>query len=193
MGKVELSMEGTPLESTKEFYDLWLEDYEATFKKLLEMPAVGPLREKSEKMMRGFSNFSNLYASGMESNSHLQAVLTEAMRKTYEKAATEMEGELGPESYRDFYRIWVETYSSTFKEFFGSERFAADLGKFMSHSLDLQKYNQEMLEDNYLKPMNLPTKTEIDEINKELYSLKKKVKELTGQVRELTEKRKIHS
>ena len=46
----------------------------------------------------------------------------------------------------------------------------------MSYLLDVQKYNREMLEENYLKPLNLPTKTDIDEINKELYSLKKTVK-----------------
>jgi len=183
-------MEGTPFESTKEFYDSWLEGYGATFSRHLDMPAVGPLREKSEKMMKGFSNFSNLYESWMESNSHLQSVLMEAMRKTYEKTATETEGAVGPERYRDFYKVWIETYSRTFKEYLGSERFASDLGKLMSHSLDLQKYNKEMLEENYLKPMNLPTKTEIDEINKEVYSLKKKVKELTRQVRELSEKGK---
>jgi hypothetical protein len=55
--------------------------------------------------------------------------------------------------------------------------------------MDFQIYNREMLEENYLKPMNLPTKTEIDEINKELYSLKKKVKELTREIKELTEKK----
>jgi hypothetical protein len=44
-----------------------------------------------------------------------------------------------------------------------------------------------MLEENYLKPMNIPTKTEIDEIIKEVYSLKKKVRELTSQINELTE------
>jgi prefoldin subunit 5 len=34
--------------------------------------------------------------------------------------------------------------------------------------------------------MNLPLKAEIDEINKELYSLKKTVKELTSQIKELS-------
>ena len=46
-----------------------------------------------------------------------------------------------------------------------------------------------MFEEDYLKPMNLPTKTEIDEINKEMYSLKKIVKELTGQIKELSDQR----
>ncbi len=58
----------------------------------------------------------------------------------------------------------------------------------MSYFMEYQKYNREMLEENYLKPMNLPTKTEIDEINKELYSLKKTVKELTSQIKERPEK-----
>jgi len=56
----------------------------------------------------------------------------------------------------------------------------------MSSFIEAQKYNQEMLEESFLKPMNLPTKTEIDELNKELYSLNKKVKELTCKVNELS-------
>jgi hypothetical protein len=34
-----------------------------------------------------------------------------------------------------------------------------------------------------MKPMNLPTRTEIDEINREVYSLKKTLKELAEQVK----------
>jgi len=39
-----------------------------------------------------------------------------------------------------------------------------------------------MLEENYLKPSNLPTKSDIDELNRELYSLRKQVKELSGKI-----------
>ena len=40
-----------------------------------------------------------------------------------------------------------------------------------------------------LERMRIPTKTEIDEINKELYSLKKRVKELSSEIKELKEKK----
>lgn len=183
------SMEKSGFESTQEFYDQWLNTYKATMGKLVEMPAVGPAREKSEKMMKGFSTFVNLYAAGMDTSSNLQSVFMEAMRKVQEKTGSEMEGEISPEKCKDFYKIWIETYSETFKEFLKSGHFADDLGKLNSYLMDFQKYNREMLEDNYLKPMNLPTKTEIDEINKELYSLKKTVKELTSQIKELKEKK----
>ena len=184
-----LSMEKSDFESTQEFFDMYLKVYNATTGRLVEMPTLGPAREKSEKMMKGFSTFANLFAAGMDSNSNFQGVFMEAMRKVQEKTSTDMEGEISPEKYKDFYRIWIETYSETFKEFMKSGHFASDMGKLNSYLMDFQKYNREMLEENYLKPMNLPTKTDIDEINKELYSLKKTVKELTSQIKALEEKK----
>jgi hypothetical protein len=46
-----------------------------------------------------------------------------------------------------------------------------------------------MLEENILKPMNMPTSTDIDEINRELYSLKKTVKELNRKIYELSQEK----
>jgi class III poly(R)-hydroxyalkanoic acid synthase PhaE subunit len=179
-------MEKSSFESTREFFDIWLKNYEATYGRLMDMPALGPAREKSEKLMKEFSIGVNLYAAGMDSNINFQSVFMEAMRRMREKTATQMEGEISPEKYKEFYKIWVETYSETFKEFLKSGHFASDMGKFMSYFMEFQKYNREMLEENYLKPMNLPTKADIDEINKELYSLKKTVKELTSKIKELS-------
>ena len=186
---MEKSNTGSSFESTQEFFDFWLNTYQCTLGMLAKMPALGPAREKFEKQMKGFSDFANLYTAWMESNTDLQIVFMEAMRKVREKTAAEMTGNINPEQYKDFYKIWMETYSETFHEFLKSGHFANDLGKFMSSLLEFQKFNREMLEENYLKPMNLPTKTEIDEINKELYSLRKTVKELSSQVKELSRKK----
>jgi len=178
-------MEKSNFESTQEFYDQWINMYKATMGKLIEMPAVGPAREKSEKMMKGVSTFVNLYAAGMDTSSNLQKVFMEAMQKVQEKIPTEMDGEISHEKYKEFYDIWIQTYSETFKDFAKSGHFVSDLGRLNAHLMDFQKYNREMLEENCLKPMDMPTKTEIDEINKELYTLKKTVKELASQIKEL--------
>jgi class III poly(R)-hydroxyalkanoic acid synthase PhaE subunit len=183
-----LSMEKSGFEATQEFFNMWLKVYNATMGRLVEMPTMGLAREKSEKMMKGFSTSVNLFAAGMDSTANFQSVFMEAMRRVQEKIATDMEGEISPEESKDFYKIWIEMYSETFKEFLKSDHFASDMGKLNSYLMDFQKYNREMLEENYLKPMNLPTKKEIDEINKEIYSLKKTVKELNTQVKELQEK-----
>lgn len=185
--KTSKSKKESDFKSTQEYYDWWLNTYKTTMGRLVEMPVVGPAREKSEKMMKGLSTFVNLYAAGMDISSNLQTVFAEAMRKVQEKTANDMEREISPGKYKEFYNIWIETYSETFKEFSKSDHFVSDLGKLNSHLIDFQQYNREMLEENYLKPLNLPTKKEIDEINKELYSLKKTVKELVREIKELKE------
>lgn len=157
---------------------MWLKTYEATYGRLIEMPPMGPMREKSEKVMKNFSLSVNLYTAWMESLADFQSVFIEAMRRMREKMA--VEGEVSPEAYRDFYRLWIETYSETFKEFLKSGHFSSGMGRLMSYSIDFQKNNREMLEENYMKTLGLPTRTEIDEINREVYFLKKKVKELAG-------------
>lgn len=189
--KPGLSMDKTTrvksnVELTHEFFDLWLKTYESTYGRLLEVPAVGPTRERSEKIMRSFSVSVNLYTAWLESLVNFQNMFIEAMRRTREKMVTEMEGEIKPEIYKDFYRVWIETYSETFKEFLKSGHFSSDMGNLTSYFVDFQKTNRELLEENYLKPMSLPTRTEIDEINREVYTLKKAIKQLTSQIRELS-------
>ena len=177
----ETAAESATLETTREVFDLWLKAYEDTVGKMLNVPAVGPAREKVEKIMQGVPRITKYYASWMDTNLNFQTVFMEAMRKTREKL-----GEATPENYRDFYSIWLETYSDTFKDFLKSGHFANDIGKYVADMMDVGQYNKEMLEMNVLKPMNVPTKSEIDEIHKELYLLKKKVKELNRQVKSLT-------
>lgn len=181
-------MEKSNLEYTQDFFELWLNTYNSTLGRLVEMPALGPTREKYETLMKNFSVFVNLFATWMEASIDFQTVFMEAMRRVHEKTASEMKGDIGPDKYKDFYKIWIETYSDTFKEFLKSGHFASDIGKFMSYFMEFQKYNQELLEENYLQPLNLPTKTEINEINKELYSLKKTIKELNKLIKEMSEK-----
>lgn len=176
----------TYLESTQEFFDTWMNNYQSTFGKLTQVPAFGPIREKQEKIMKGFPVYVNLYNTWVESNINFQTVFTGAMKKTYEKMITETKGEITTTKYKDFYKIWLETYSETLKEFMKSGHFTTDMGKLMANFIDYQKYNKDMIEENILKPCNLPTKTEIDEINKDLYTLRKALKDLDKKTNEIS-------
>jgi hypothetical protein len=178
----------TYLDSTQEFFDMWMNNYQSTFGKLTHVPAFGPIREKQEKIMKGFPVYVNLYNTWVESNINFQTVFTEAMRKTYEKMITETKGEITTEKYKDFYKIWLDTYSETLKEFMKSGHFTSDMGKLMTHFMDYQKYSRDMVEENILKPGNLPTKTDIDEINKDLYTLRKALKDLDKKTNEISKK-----
>jgi polyhydroxyalkanoate synthesis regulator phasin len=179
-------MEETKLESSREFFDMWVKTYEATLGKIAEIPAIGPSREKSEKMSKGLPLYFSLYSTWMDTVVDFQNISMEAMKRMNAKNIS-LEDKTGTENYKELYNVWMESYSETFKEFLKSGHFSSDMGKFMSNFLDVQKFNRDMLEENYLKPSNLPTKSDIDEVNKELYFLKKQLKELSGKINELSE------
>lgn len=172
-------MEYSNFESTRELYDVWLKTYNSTFGRFVEMPVLGPTREKTDSIMKGFSNFANFLAIWLDFSSDFQKLFIESMQQVNEKIETGTNRVPGPERFKDYYNIWIETYSDTYKDFMRSDHFSSDMGKLMSYFMELQKYNREILEDNYLKQMNLPTKTDVDEINRELYSLRKKQKEFS--------------
>ncbi|HEY9245415.1 MAG TPA: poly(R)-hydroxyalkanoic acid synthase subunit PhaE, partial [Candidatus Methanoperedens sp.] len=157
----------------------------ATMGRITEMPAIGPAREKNEKLMKGFSNIVNLYVAWMEINFNFQTVFMQAMDKVHEKTELELKGEISPENSKQLYKIWIETCSETFKEFLKSNHFAADMGKLMSHFMEFQKLSPEILQENYLKQLNLPARAEIDEIYKELYHVKKTTKELKRKINDM--------
>ena len=176
------------LETTQEFVDMWTKNYQSTLGKLAQVPAFGPVREKQEKMMKSMPLYSKLYATWVDSNINLQSVLLEATRRTFEKtvelqinsSGCDKDGKscMDPEKYKEFYKIWIDTYSDTFKEFMKSGHYASDMGKFASIFIDFQSHNREMIEENYLKPNNIPTRTDIEEIHKESYNLRTTVKQL---------------
>jgi hypothetical protein len=182
------------LETTEEFMNMWTKNYQSTLGKLAQMPAFGPVREKQEKFMKSLPIYPKLYTSWIDSNINLQSVLLEATRRTFEKTmehridscAKDDKSYIDPEKYKEFYKVWIDTYSDTFKEFTKSEHYASDMGKFASIFIDFQKHNREMIEENYLKPNNLPTMTHIDNIHEELYDLRKTVKELERYTKELS-------
>ncbi|MFZ3166895.1 MAG: poly(R)-hydroxyalkanoic acid synthase subunit PhaE [Candidatus Methanoperedens sp.] len=181
-------MDRSSPKSPNNFFDQWSKTCEESFGHIGKLPAVGPSREKTEKMMKVFPLFMNFYNVWMDSISDFSKLSLEAMNRMHDKTAN-MGCEISPEKNKEIYNIWIETYSDTFKEFLGTGHFARDMGKITSVLIDAQKYNREMLEDNLLKPMNLPTSTDIDELNRELYSLKKTVKELTRKINELSQEK----
>jgi hypothetical protein len=190
----EIDPEGTRIEINHELFDLWLKAFGATYGRLMEVPAMGPMREKIGKLMKESSTSVSYSATMMESLMGFQSVFLQAMIKTQEKMTSriesdmesELEGKPTKETLRDFYNIWFETYSETFKEFLKSEKFASDLSTVLSRSIDFQKNNRTILEEILLKPNDLPTKSEIDDLTKEIYTLKRKMSELTSKLDKLS-------
>jgi len=91
------------------------------------------------------------------------------------------------EQIEAFKRIWIDIFDNDFTELFDSGRFGENYGKLVSKELELTKHWNNIT-NVMLQSVNLPSKEEIDEVYKEIHSLKKRVGKLEL---ELKKKEKI--
>ncbi len=87
-----------------------------------------------------------------------------------------------------FKRIWIDIFDNDFTELFDSGKFGENYGKLISKELELTKHWNNIT-NVILQSVNLPSKEEIDEIYKEMHSLKKRIGKLELELK----KRKMKS
>ena len=81
------------------------------------------------------------------------------------------------EQIEAFKRIWIDIFDNDFTELFDSGKFGVNYGKLVSKELELTKHWNNIT-NVILQSVNLPSKEEIDEIYKEMHSLKKRIGKL---------------
>ncbi len=81
------------------------------------------------------------------------------------------------EQIEAFKRIWIDIFDNDFTELFDSKKFGENYGKLVSKELELTKHWNN-ISNVILQSVNLPSKEEIDEIYKEMHSLKKRIGKL---------------
>ena len=104
---------------------------------------------------------SNTYSKGMK----------EIGEKTSEK---QYGSKADPKNYRN---IAIDAFEDAFTDLFGSEEFGVIYGKLLTDQLDLYKHLQNIAEQNF-KSLNLPTRSEIDEISKDIHELKRTIRDM---------------
>jgi archaellum component FlaC len=183
-------MENTDLQASHDFFELWEKAYEASYGRIIEIPTMGPSREGADRLRKNFEATVNLHAAWAQSIASFQSAFMEATRRTQEKVEKQVAEEgASPSSSKEYYELWMNTYSETFKEFLKSRFFASDLARLTSNSMDFQKSSRDLIEENFLRPANLPTRTEIDDLSKEVYLLKKQVREMARDLKKSAEKK----
>ena len=145
------------------------------------LSSVGPMRnfatstkkitneliEANEKLVE-FNNFLNEYYK------QLGETWAEAQKKVNLKIP---EIPQDSEQYDTYKRVWIDIFDNDFTELFDSSKFGENYGKLVSKELELTKHWNNIT-NVILQSVNLPSKEEIDEVYKEMHSLKKRVGKL---------------
>ncbi len=106
----------------KQFYDIWISTYGKIFEGLLSLPTMEHTGEAFENYtgihgiyLRSFAQISKIWR---DSFTMLYWPLTDSMMRLYEKTTELSRGEVKPETYREFYDIWIDVYKDIFSRLF---------------------------------------------------------------------------
>ena len=165
----------------KQMSTFWSDMISMMSSKPASMMAVGPLRNMATNLKKITSELTGANQEIIDFNNNLldyygklSETWIEAQKKVSSKMANVPQDGESLEAYK---RVWIDMFENNFTQLFDSKEFSKNYNNLVSKELDLMKRWNTIM-DIMLKASNLPTKEEIEEIYKEMHSLKQRLTKL---------------
>ncbi|OQY12062.1 MAG: hypothetical protein B6I30_05595 [Desulfobacteraceae bacterium 4572_187] len=173
-GKLQESAKTYNLEDP---FEAWTQLYEQEFRKFFKIPQLGLTRLYQEKMIRSMDKF-NIYQAAITEFSRLLLLPMEKSFQVLQEKLAELadKGDL-PEDSKKYYQIWIKILEGHYMTLFQSSEYTQSLNKTLNAMSEFSAVKKEILQD-FLNMLPVPTHKEMDELYKEIYLLKKRIKEL---------------
>jgi class III poly(R)-hydroxyalkanoic acid synthase PhaE subunit len=162
----------------------WTAIYEQSVQPLLKIPPVGLTRVHQEKINRLADKF-NAYQAAV---SEFQMLLYVPMEKSFADMRVELEKltEKG-EPAQDFkvhYGTWIKVLENHYMSLFRSQEYRLALSRLLNETAAFRVTGNDVLM-GFIEFLPIPTNREMDELYKELYTIKKQAKESAKKINKL--------
>ena len=148
---------------------------------LLKLPTIGPFHAFSQEIdpyLQGMLSINQtllkLQVDLNEYWSHMKNAYSNALKETTDRAPKTFNTKEDFENYR---KVIIEAFEDAFTTLFTSEEFPRVFNKVSNDQMELLKSIQQLIE-NSLQTLNLPTRSEINELAEEIHSLKRDIRNL---------------
>lgn len=154
----------------------WHSVYEQALDRLTQFPLLGLNRGFMLKFMQAFEAWAKLYPTSLA----YQKLLTEIQIQAIEELILTLLATKAQKPINDWAQLcqlWSSTADRVFEAAFLAEDNLRTKGSFLN-ALNQYRLCQQELVEVWLNLMNLPTRSEVDEIHKNIYELRKEVRRL---------------
>ncbi len=164
-------------ELDREFIKKWKDVYENEFSRFLKIPQVGLGRVYQERLLQVTDKMNALQAALSEFLLVLAKPVEKSLTSLQEKMA-EMT-ETGPldEKYKTYYKLWIKLLEGHYMELFKASEYSAAMSKTLVALNEFVEARQTVVKD-LLRQLSIPSHQDLDELAREIYLLKKRVREL---------------
>ncbi len=159
----------------QEVFKAWTDIYEKEFQQFFNIPQLGLTRFYQEKISETLDKY-NLFQSQYAEFMHLIFLPVEKSSKVLQEQLSNMahEGKL-PENSNDYYKLYIKILEGHYMSLFKSPEYISSMAKTLGALEDFIVARNSIAQD-FLKTMAVPTQDELDDLYKDLYHLKKRIK-----------------
>ena len=150
-----------------------------------KLPTVGPSFAYSQNSRADLKELIEFGKSFLELQIHLSEycmqinnTYVQALAKASEKAPKQYNSREDFEKYR---KVAIDVFEDAFTGLYDSKEFAILYGLLQSNQFDLLMHLQKLTENN-LKALNLPTRSDMENMSKDIHDLKKTVHDLIRKI-----------
>ena len=151
---------------------------------MLNMPAVGANRASIEKMMKLLDDYVKFATRYSELTTLFSGMSTTAMERIMAKLAELTAEGKQPQTFMEFYSIWSSFNEQAASEVYSTEAFARIMNETVSAGSKLQIMFDDFMQD-LLAFLPIPNRRELDDVELEVYKLRKAVKSLEKELKDI--------
>lgn len=158
------------------------EIYENEFQKFLKIPALGLNRFHQEKFNRLIDKHT-LFQTSLAEFLYVFSIPLEKASAVMQENIEQMaeQGDINHD-FKDYYNMWVKVLEGHYMTLLKSSEYTQVMDNTIKSLVQYKEAKNDLLCDVLQQQFPVPTNRDMDELYKEIYLLKKKVKELSRQV-----------
>lgn len=178
VGRIEQSTKAYSFEHIdKNTFRAWAEIYENEFSQFFQIPQIGLTRFYQEKFNQTLDNY-NRFQTAFSEFMYLFYLPMEKSFNVLQDEITKMaeEGKLA-EDYNSYYRLWIKILEGHYMNLFKSPEYVEAMSETLRTLEDYLTARDAVVQD-LLKALSVPTQKDMDDLYREIYHLKKKLRRL---------------
>lgn len=156
---------------------LWTDIYEKEFRQYFQIPQLGLMRQYQERVNQAADKY-NLFQSKLSEYLNLLSMpFSRASQVMQEKIGVMMENDELPEDPKTYYNLWIKVLEGHFMTLYQTPEYVETLACTLNALADFSAARDAVIEDA-LDLFPVAKQTDLDDMARELYTLKKRVKAL---------------
>lgn len=178
LGRVGASAKAYEFQDIDEnMFRIWTDIYEKEFKQFLHIPQLGLMRTYQEKANQVVDKYNSFQSTLSEFLNLLGLPFNQAMQVMQDKIGEMAENGTLPEDSKVYYNMWVKVLEGHYMALYQTPEYVETLARTINALADFSAAKNAVLED-MLSLLPVARKSEMDDMARELYELKKRLRKL---------------